>query len=502
MTACNSTPPGVADETEPRALAAPAVAASAPEPEHAQCASMRRIEAADVVRVEGDRVFFLNEYRGVTVFDVADVDHPRPIGHSAIMGTPVALFVRGDDAIAVLTDWEGSAFGGSFRGSVVRAVEARRAGVLATKSEIALPGVVRDAAMIDDVLFLLRERRGPRGEETVVQSLRLVGGALRTRGEIVLPGANGAFTVDATRIVIARRLPAPATESEMTILDVGADPSSPLSIVGSVRVPGLVPYDARFAIAALDELVYVVACSEDACGASEPYVLSVVDTRDPEQPRAVGRLRIPALGGWLVTAFDADRVYVAGDRGYARATGPTDVHVVDLSDATRPVLAGTIAVPGSVSSIVPVGDHALAMGAIGSIDRRMHVVVHDIDVGLPARPRLTGSAAFGEDVTWSLALDQRAAVGVDDTMRFAALPFSTWDEASKRYANGVQLLRRTPRGLALAGSATTSGWVERVLFVGGRMVAVSDDGLTVASIDGAFGPKVVWPPGPSDVLRP
>jgi hypothetical protein len=61
-----------------------------------QCATMRRVEAADVVRVDGDRIYFLDESRGLVSFDVTDIDQPVELGVSPIVGVPVGCsFVEG-----------------------------------------------------------------------------------------------------------------------------------------------------------------------------------------------------------------------------------------------------------------------------------------------------------------------------------------------------------------------------------------------------------------------
>jgi hypothetical protein len=57
----------------------------------------------------------------------------------------------------------------------------------------------------------------------------------------------------------------------------------------------------------------------------------------------------------------------------------------------------------------------------------------------------------------------------------------------------VAILHHGPRRSTLAGERTP-GWVERVLFYKGRLIAVGDYGLTVIEHDAADSPRVVWPP--------
>jgi hypothetical protein len=88
------------------------------------------------------------------------------------------------------------------------------------------------------------------------------------------------------------------------------------------------------------------------------------------------------------------------------------------------------------------------------------------------------TADFGEDWTSTLAANSSQAFAVDDDQRWLAMPFSSWNEELRRYANGVQLLSRAPH-LRREHAELASGWIERVLFLKGRLVAVSSAGLTV-----------------------
>src|SRR3954447_16959697 len=37
----------------------------------------RKVEETDLYRVEGDRLYYLNGYRGLMVFDISNIDHPK-----------------------------------------------------------------------------------------------------------------------------------------------------------------------------------------------------------------------------------------------------------------------------------------------------------------------------------------------------------------------------------------------------------------------------------------
>src|ERR1700690_1013239 len=85
----------------------------------------RTVEETDLYRLEGNRLYYLNAFRGLMVFDVTDVDHPALLGRSPIYGSPVDMVVNNRIAIVVVADWYGSLDDGTpFRGSIVRGLDA------------------------------------------------------------------------------------------------------------------------------------------------------------------------------------------------------------------------------------------------------------------------------------------------------------------------------------------------------------------------------------------
>src|SRR5450432_414701 len=49
----------------------------------------RTVQETDLYRLDGNRLYYLNSYRGLMVFDVTNPDQPALIGRSAIFGDPV-----------------------------------------------------------------------------------------------------------------------------------------------------------------------------------------------------------------------------------------------------------------------------------------------------------------------------------------------------------------------------------------------------------------------------
>jgi hypothetical protein len=121
----------------------------------------RQVEETDLYRLEGDRLYYLNAYRGLMVFDVSNVDEPRFLGRSPIYGYPHEMIVRNGVATVVVSDWYGKMDDGTpFYGSIVRGIDASDPAHMKVLGEAPLGGQVRDNSSVRS--GRRRERLGQR----------------------------------------------------------------------------------------------------------------------------------------------------------------------------------------------------------------------------------------------------------------------------------------------------------------------------------------------------
>jgi hypothetical protein len=62
------------------------------------------VQEADIYRIDNDRLFYLNTYRGFIAYDLADAQHPKLLGRLPVYGTPIEMFVKGTTVYALLSD--------------------------------------------------------------------------------------------------------------------------------------------------------------------------------------------------------------------------------------------------------------------------------------------------------------------------------------------------------------------------------------------------------------
>ncbi|HEX2659979.1 MAG TPA: beta-propeller domain-containing protein [Polyangia bacterium] len=62
------------------------------------------VEEADIYRIDGNRMFYFNTYRGFLVYDLTDPKHPQRVSRLPVYGYPVEMFVQGNTVYALLRD--------------------------------------------------------------------------------------------------------------------------------------------------------------------------------------------------------------------------------------------------------------------------------------------------------------------------------------------------------------------------------------------------------------
>ncbi len=207
---------GAADSATPKPPAGPAAA--------------RSVEETDLYRLEGDRLYYLNGYRGLMVFDVSDVDHPALLGRSPIYGSPVDMIVHNGVAIVVVADWYGAMEDGTpFHGSIVRGLDATDASHIKVLGEAKLGGWVADDRVVGDVIYAVSQDYGwaygwgaaststgqPR-QSVIVSSVSFAGNVIQAVGSVTFPGFSGVFNVTPNAIMLAHAVDTTPTDGGTT----------------------------------------------------------------------------------------------------------------------------------------------------------------------------------------------------------------------------------------------------------------------------------------------
>ncbi len=493
-------------------------AAAAPAPESAGGGSApRSIEETDIYRIDGDRLYYLNGYRGLMVFDITQIDDPKLLGRSPIYGSPVEMVVRNGVANVIVADWYGRlADGAPFRGSIVRQIDATDPTQMQITGEALLGGYVRDARVVGDVLYTVSEdygwhygwyggyygdaavgvASGPQ-YKVLITSVRFAGGPLEQKSQQVYEGYSGIFNVTDSAIMLARALPMTGNpKTELIYVDI-SDPAGTMHQRGKLTVNGAAQGwgadNGRFNLDFSDgRYARLIGCAQDYCYNGGSYVLQIADFLDPDAPTLTYSLMIDATGWNVAARFDGPRFYMAPSDGYyGGATGGTPIKVFDLSDPTAPKFAGETIVNGNVWMFMPAGTSVFALGSdYDSVDYGSKVTLHYIDVSNVTMPVVRGTSAFGEGWAWTPAAGTFKAFTLDQAQGLVVLPFSGWSYQANSYNNGLQIISFDANSVTTRGAAKTKGWVTRGVFAKGRLLSMSDLSLAVVDYTDLASPAV------------
>lgn len=440
--------------------------------------TLRDVAISDVVRIEGTTLYYADSTSGLTVVDIADVSRPRVLGTVGFVGTPLALFVREGTAWLVFVDWDSRFATGA--STVIRAVDVRDPREPRLIGDLPREGAARDVKLVGGYLFVLR--RDAHG--SAVESFAVRSGALRSLEAAHLEGLPAHLAASAAGLA-AVTVAGDDERALVTWIDLPMDRRGGLELRASVVVPGGVARweraDEAIVDADEDQIVRLVTCASPSCGPGGSATLRIVDfgaaaSGAAPSSRPVTSLRLTQRGGLPITRFADGKVYVAEPA--ANGADATVLHVT-RTDTRAPRIVADLPLRGRVSALVSRDASSLvALGTLGSPDSQVKIVLHDIDVERPAAPRVRGSALFGSDWTWAVAIDDDSALSFDPASRLVAVPFTAWRYADKRSLTGAQLVDfERPSASANVGAFTTSGFVERAVFVDGHLVTVGPEGV-------------------------
>ncbi len=496
-------------------------------------ATTRTVEETDLYRLDGDKLYYLNQYRGLMVFDVSDVDHPKLVGRSPIYGSPVEMIVRNGIASVVVADWYGTMDDGTpFHGSIVRGIDARDPTNMKITGEALLGGWVRDTRVVGDVLYAVTEKNSwdyewyggfdgvasvgtNHGAQVTVSSVSFAGGKISAVDTYEVPGYGGVFNVTPSSILLASDVGTTGNgpygtdaQSELRYLDI-SDPAGQIVERGSVIVPGSLQnwgadngrWNLDFADGKLAHVVGQIFQYNSNNGTNQNVLsISSADFTDPDHPKMSGNLQQP-MPGWSATArFDGSRLYLTPsdwgcyyDGNVVTGAIQTPLDVYDLSDPAMPKKLGSSTIQGQISLMIPNGDRLFALGNTYdcSSNYKSPIALSYFDMSDPTHPKSLGTAEFGKGWAWTPAAGTFKAFTKNDADGLVVLPFSGWDPGGYAYNNGVQLIEFTPESIATSGTAKTKGWVERGIFVKNRLVSLSDLALSVVDYTDHANPSVV-----------
>jgi hypothetical protein len=484
-------------------------------------AAPRTVQETDLYAVEGNRLYYLDSYRGLMVFDITNPSAPVLVGRSAIFGDPQEMFVQNGIAVIVVADWYGvNDTGAPFYGSIVRGLDARDPQNIKVVGEAQLGGYVQDTRIVGNVLYAVFEDYGWEYgwdygyagyqsnpvPKVGIASVSFANGVVTPVGYQEFTGTGGVFNVTPNSIMLAfENNTSPYNyggggATDLQYVDI-SDPGGAIKLRGQITVNGAVngwgPDNGRWNLDFADGVhAHAIGCASQYCGDSgDTYNLSTVDFTNPDAPVAVSSLAISNLGWSAAARFSGTTLYLSPSGNYYSSNNSTPLSIYDLTNPAAPALAGSTQIPGSIWLYVPDGTKLWSIGSLYNQNTQTgtssQVSVDYIDVSNPANPQYIGTSAFGQGWAWTPAAGTFKAFTLNDTLGLAVIPFSGWDYTGQNYENGVQIVQYSPTAIVSGAAAHTKGWVQRGIFVNGKLYSLSDQSLGVIDYSNPASPTVL-----------
>ena len=497
------------------------------------------IDEADVIRVEGDRLFALSRTGGLAIVDVTPGKKLALEGKARLSGVPFEMYKRGNVVLAMSTQAVGK------DGAIVAAAgDASATGAGSTPATGAggagasAPAPV--GAPVDESLGSLVtaiDASDPRAPRSIamfpitghVADSRIVGDVL-----YVLTYENGQCykcSGAAKTVLTSFDVSDPAKIHEINHDTFEAEYAGPTTSTGAAWKRSMVATDSR---------IYIGGLGGSKGGLKSEGVIDVVDISDATGHFARGpRLSVtgPILSRWqmdesggvlrvvsqrgaayssvgtgepTIQTFDAKGNYASiaqigirlprqellrtvrfdGPRGYAITFNQTDpLFVLDLSDPAAPSQLGELEMPGWIFHIEPHGDRLLGLGVDSRSGRgALNVSLFDVKDG--RFPRLLSRVPFGAqlgqdraNIDYQLPEDQdriqKAFKVLDDGL--VVVPYSGARNACAATnvdgKGGLQLIDWRGDTLADGGLLRMAGTPRRAFVSGQDILGVSDSAV-------------------------
>jgi len=392
----------------------------------------REVVESDIWRIRGQTLYFFNQMRGLQVIDLSDPDAARVTGQLALPAAGEDLYVLGDSHVVLLAQNQCSSSGSAV---LVVSTDSGQPTIMA---RLALNGYILESRLVGTALYVAtqtyRQQAGTNLWEwgTQVSSFDLADpNAPVARDTLWYSGYGNVVSANDTLLFVVTQDPSDWWRSVVRAIDITA-PDGTMAAYQSVNPSGRVP--DKFKLRWQNGVLTTI--SEDWRTVTGRRVTTKVETFRLPDPRSMGPVGVVKLGELEVgqgeqlhaTRFDGDRVYIVT---FFRID---PLWVVDLSDASKPHIAGSVDVPGWSTYIEPLGSRLVSIGIESN-----RVAVSLFDVANPAAPALLSRVRLGNHYSYSEATwDEKAfAVLPDDGL--ILVPFSG-DTTTNGYASSVQLV--------------------------------------------------------------
>jgi hypothetical protein len=479
-------------------------AAAPPKGDESAGDAQRAVQEADIIKVDGDRLYALSKYGGLAIVDIASPDRMKLLGRKRIDGMPFEMYVENGRAFVMLNEFgrwiheDGNPYGRWVQTSEILAFDVTNPAAIAEISHFDVPGTIADSRLVGNTAYVVTYEDGycwgcQAKPATIVTSFD-VGAQITKRDQLVFTSPTDGYaswqrSVSATneRLYIAGPewswTPGALTASSVIqVVDI-TDPTGKLVKGADIAVEGQI--NSRWQMDEHAGVLRVVSQFGNGWGAPgqvNPKVQTFTVTSSKQiTPLGSTELVLPRPEQLRSVRFD-------GTRAYAITAERTDpLFTIDLSNPAHPKQMGELEMPGWIFHMEPRGDRLIGFG-YDDTNWQANLAVSLFDVSDLSKPTMLKRVSFGSG--WGhVAEDQdriHKAVRVLDDQGMILVPFASYPRWNgnecEEPKSGIQIIDYGRDDLALRGIAPQWGMPRRAFVAKGRLVAMSDRNVTTFDI--------------------
>ena len=435
----------------------------------------RSVVESDIWQIDGDRLYFFNQFRGLQVIDISNPDTAFVRGTLDLPAQGEQMYLADSNHVVLLANGP-CGVGGSQSQALIVDVSKTTPLVVTT---LPVEGWIDDSRMVGTALYLAAEGYRPAKANTnqwewgtIVTSFDLANPEQPVqRSTLWYPGYGNVVSATDTYLFIVTQDPTNWWQSVVQIIDV-TSPDGSMASTTSLRTAGRVA--DKFKLNYTNQVF--TAISEIWPQNGNTGLLTQLETFQLPDPRSAGPLGVTKLGelelgngeSLHATRFDGNLVYVV------TFFQIDPLWVVDLSDPSSPHIAGSVNVPGWSSYISPLGDRLVTVGLESN-----RVAVSLFDVHDPASPALLARQVLGQNYSWSDANYDEKAFTVLSEQGMVLVPYN--GDTTNGWTSQLQLLDLSRSNLVARGIIRHQCEPRRTAFAHDRVLSLS--GWELLSVD-------------------
>jgi alpha-tubulin suppressor-like RCC1 family protein len=435
----------------------------------AQPVQARLVTESDIWEINGDTLYFFNQYRGLQVIDISLPDAPVVRGTLPVAAAGEQMYLL-DDTHVVLLARDGCDWGVDAESQVL--VVEIKDGKPSNTTRLPVQGTIEESRLVGTALYVASSAYRKLVSTNVADSGQWERGTQIASFDLSQPNqpaarstqwvsGNGGVVMATDLFLFVAGVRSSDWHTVIRVFDISAPDGTVAAAASTIEPIGEVK--DKFKMNLNGDVLTVVSEKREA-----PTLQTWVETfslADPAAPQKLGSLKLIEGEALFATRFDGHRLYVVTFRQI------DPLWIVDLSDPARPKVAGELQVPGWSTYIHPLGSRLVTIGRDNAAGWRTTVSLFDVQDS--AHPALLSRVALGEQYSSSEANSDEKAFGVLPEEGLILVPFSSW--TTNGYFQGVQLIDLAPGSLAVRGridhemqARRATAHRDRILSVSGR----------------------------------